>query len=148
MFTMLTRLFSIILIIFSSFDPAISQEIKYHFPANKHLPKSPFAYKNGFTSRFDPTQIRVSSRLIPWSEYLGPKPPGLSISPDRMIYESLTAYCHLTLKGDRPYYFKAIDAQTKVILSIGKIQYTKNLMSISPMAKFGQKEEYVRCGSA
>ncbi len=144
---MLTRFFSVTLIAFSSFCPAISQENKYNFPANKHLPKSTFSYRNGFTSRFDSTQIRVSGRLIPWSEYLGPKPENLSISPDRMIYESLTAYCHLTLKGDRPYYFKAIDAQTKIILTIGKIQYTKNLMSISPMAKFGQKEEYVRCGS-
>jgi hypothetical protein len=144
---MLTRFFSVVLIIFSSFAPAVSQEIRYSFPANKHLPKSSFAYKNGFTSRFDSTQITVSSRLIPWSEYLGTKSPGLSISPDRMIYESLIAYCHLTLKGDRPYYFKAVDAQTKVTLSIRKIQYTKNLMSISPIAKFGQKEEYVRCGS-
>jgi hypothetical protein len=144
-FTMSNRLFSITLIIFSLSNPVFAQNIKYDLPGNKDLPKSRFVLKG--LGSYDPTRITVSSRLIPWSEYLGPKQTTRSISPDRMVYEVLVAYCHLTPKGDRPYYFKAIDAQTKVTLTERKIEYTKNLMSISPMAKYGQKEEYVRCGS-
>jgi hypothetical protein len=78
------------------------------------------------------------------AEYSGSKKTTCSISPDRMVYEVLVAYCHRTPKGDRPYYFMAVDAQTSAPLTARKIEYTKNLMSLSPLAKHGHKA--VGCG--
>jgi hypothetical protein len=142
---MFNRLFCISLIIFSSLNSVVAQEIKYDFPGNKHLPQSAFFHGNKMVSRFDGSKIVVSARLIPWSEYLGLKPANLSISPDRMVYEVLVGYCHLTPKRDRLYYFKAIDAETTVPLARGKIQYTKDFILVAPRTSSG-KILVARCG--
>jgi hypothetical protein len=145
---MVVRIFSLFLIIFSSSNLTVAQEPKYDLPGNKYLSITRFisgsqASFNGFKS----DSINVSNRLVPWSEYLGSKQENRTVSPDRMVYEILVAYCYLTPKGERKYYFRAVDAQTGKTLGRKKIGYTKSLISISPIAKkYGQKEDYFRCG--
>ncbi len=145
---MVTRILPLFIIFFSPLNIKIAQELKYNFPGNKHFSSAKFipgsqASFNGF----NPDSINVSNRLVPWSEYLGSKQETRTISPDRMVYEILVAYCYLTPKGERKYYFRAVDAQTGKTLGRKKIGYTKSLISISPIAKkYGQKEDYFRCG--
>jgi hypothetical protein len=125
----------------------IAQEAKYDFPGNKNLPRNRFIPASVAWPGADHSVIGVSARMVPWSEYLGSKQETRSVSPDRMVYELLTVYCGVTPKGERKYYFQAVDAQTRKHLGKRKFGYTKSLISVSPISKkYGQKEESFRCG--
>ena len=146
---MLNRLLLSILILLSLSSSSLSfaQEPKYDLPGNRQLTEDNFPWL--IPSCCDPRVLTVSKRLIPWSNYAGVKDTEKSISPDRMVWETLTVYCRRTPLGEIKYYYSATDAETRQSLTKVRFQYTrdtgivKNELLLAPRT---DTDRVLRCG--
>jgi hypothetical protein len=139
------------LIILLLSQPSLSQtkDSTTVLSGNSNLPKEKF--KPTLTMLrlwgYNPDVLTISGRLVRWFDYAGPKETTFTISPDRMVWEYITAYCKPKYWKVTPYVYDAVDAQTGKHLSRSKKFYSRDISSLSLMPSSIREpgKNYFRC---